>query len=485
MRFPLRNQIFVPFAGLMVLAVVLFTGISAWHAAEVRRNQTAEHMKAVTDALGNASYPLTDDVVRRIGAMIDGEVVVLDDQQNFAASTLATDEDLRRSLAELPTATADASSTYSVRWNSSSYLVTSIQRTTGRRPQTLHVILATDELSDVWKNSLLAPAIAAAVILVLGLLVARLLSSRIATRFDQLSSLFNRLAEGDFSPIKATGRNDELRDLMNSANVLSEQLRTMQDELVTAERLQLLGQLSGGLAHQLKNSVAGARLAIQLHQRRCTSQDPMVQTALAQLALTEEQVLAVVSLKPETESPSEPTTCDLSQMAGDVAALLQSHCSHWKSVLTLDVPNSLSIHLVSPQGLKGALLNLMQNAIEAAGVGGTIGCRLAAGYETITIEICDSGPGFGDQVDRLQGAFRTTKPEGMGLGLTIAQHAVEQEGGALTFHRIDDQTCVQIKLPIKSQPEASELPSMNSEACHSAADNVVSAQSTLGKVTTR
>jgi signal transduction histidine kinase len=220
---------------------------------------------------------------------------------------------------------------------------------------------------------------------------------------------------------------------------------------VTAERLQLLGQLSGGLAHQLRNSIAGARMAIQLHQRRCTADDPMVGTALAQLALTEEQVLAVVSLRPDGSQTSPQTNCepcDLSRMVADVVALLQSHCTHWKSVLSVDVPETLPVSLVSAQGLKGALLNLMQNAIEAAGVDGTIRCELKKDDEKAVIDIRDSGPGFTDDQQMLLTAFRTTKPEGIGLGLTIAQHAVEQEGGSLTFRRIDDQTSVQIRLPL-------------------------------------
>lgn len=458
MRSPFRNQIFLPTAALLVFAVILFTGVSAWHAVEVQRSQTAQHMEAVANALGSATYPLTDDVVRRIGAMVGGDVVVFDADGQIAASTMEPNETLRTALADLPGATETASSPQVLRLETGSYLVSSIQRTHVRRPATLYVILKQNEFPVVWQNSLWPPAVVALVTLLLALLVARLLSGRIARRVDQLSALFSRLAEGDFRPVEPSGRDDELRDLMVSANVLSVQLRSMQQELVTAERLQLLGQLSGGLAHQLKNSIAGARLAIQLHQRRCTTDDPMVNTALAQLALTEEQVLAVVSLKPDSSKASMPQvkeTCDLASMVTDVVALLQPHCTHWKSVITLDMPAALPISVVSAQSLKGALLNLMQNAIEAAGVDGTVSCHLKTNEQNVVIDIRDSGPGFADDQQQLLTAFRTTKPEGIGLGLTIAQHAVDQEGGTMSLRRVGDETSVEICLPLHSDNNGS------------------------------
>lgn len=447
MRSPLRNQIFFPIAALLALAVVLFTGISAWHAAEVRQAQTAQHMEAVANALGSASYPLTDDVVRRIGTMIGGELVVLDDQKEVSASTMESPEALCELLAELPSATGGASSPQVVRFHSNTFLVTSTRRFHARRRATLFVILRQEEFSVVWRNSIFVPLVVATVILILALLLAMLISGRVARRVDKLRELFGRIAEGDFNAVAASGRDDEIRDLMISANVLSDQLRSMQQELLNAQRLQLLGQLSGGLAHQLKNSIAGARLAIQLHQRRCESNDPMIQTALAQLALTEEQVLAVVSLKAEGQSSDKHQVCDITQLMRDVVALLQPHCSHWKSKISLNTPDELLVDLLSPQSLKGGLLNLTQNAIEAAGVGGTIECLAKCDAECVIIEVKDSGPGFALGKDESVAAFRTTKPEGIGLGLTIAQHAVDQEHGSLTIERTNDLTSVSICIP--------------------------------------
>ena len=448
MRRPLRDQIFFPVAALLALAVIVLTGVSAWHAVEVRRSQTAQHLEAIVSALGSASYPLTDDVVRQIGAMIGGEVIVLDDDAGIRASTIERSDAFRTLLTQLPRTTQAASPPQAIRWNDRSYLLASIQRSQVRWPGTLHVLLPQEEFPVVWRRSMAAPAIVAAITLALALAIARVISGRVAKQVHQVKELFGRLAEGDFQPVVTSERDDEIRDLTVSANLLSERLRAMQQELIASQRLQLLGQLSGGLSHQLKNSIAGARLAVQLHQRRCQADDPMLQTALTQLALTEEQVMAVVSLKPDQAEPSDPEPCDLSEMMTEVVALLRPHCSHRNSTITLDVPQRMETALHSPRSLKGALLNLVQNAIEAAGSRGRIECALHANDSHVIIEIRDSGSGFTVDPRQLVEAFCTTKPEGIGLGLTIAAHAVEQEGGLLTFDRARDQTVAQIQLPL-------------------------------------
>src|SRR5439155_9042539 len=93
------------------------------------------------------------------------------------------------------------------------------------------------------------------------------------------------IAAGDFSPMPLPRFNDELRDLSKSVNDMAQRIAQMQDTLRKTEQVGLLGQVSGGLAHQLRNGVTGARLAVQLHARECTGPadaEPL-QVALRQL----------------------------------------------------------------------------------------------------------------------------------------------------------------------------------------------------------
>src|SRR5207244_5832853 len=103
----------------------------------------------------------------------------------------------------------------------------------------------------------------AAVVLVVGV------GQRLGRRIQELERRTRLIAAGDFSPMPLPRRNDELRDLGRSVNEMAQQLAQYQETVKRTERLRLLGQVSGGLAHQLRNGVTGATLALQLPARAC------------------------------------------------------------------------------------------------------------------------------------------------------------------------------------------------------------------------
>src|SRR6202043_1593182 len=116
--------------------------------------------------------------------------------------------------------------------------------------------------------------------------------------------------------------NDELRDLAWSINDMAGQLARFQEAVRKTERLRLLGQVSGGLAHQLRNGVAGARLAVQLHAQDCTAEnDPeSLAVALRQLALVEMHLKKFLDLGKSIALQRRP--CQLDDVLRDTMELL-------------------------------------------------------------------------------------------------------------------------------------------------------------------
>src|SRR5262249_32178202 len=144
----------------------------------------------------------------------------------------------------------------------------------------------------------------------------------------------SRLVQGDFVPVPLPERNDELRDLIGSVNSLGDQLEELRRAIKRSERLSLLGQLSGGLAHQLRNSVTGAKLAIQLHQRRCDNPDAdSLVVALRQLTITESHLQQFLTAG-QASTPRR-AACDLPQLARDVVMLVRPACLHHGVTLEL------------------------------------------------------------------------------------------------------------------------------------------------------
>src|SRR5262249_16234809 len=137
-------------------------------------------------------------------------------------------------------------------------------------PATLYILypeaLWRDALWEAVWPSLILGSLAglASVLLTLGV------AQRLGRRILEGERRTRLIAAGDFSPMPLPRRQDEIRDLVRSINEMAQQLAHFQDAVQRTERLRLLGQVSGGLAHQLRNGITGARLAVQVHARECS-----------------------------------------------------------------------------------------------------------------------------------------------------------------------------------------------------------------------
>ena len=454
MRWPLRNQIFVPFAILLAFSVLAVSFASAWNAAQQSRRQKIAHMHSVAEALGKANFPLNNDIPERIAAMIDGEVVIASPRGEIVASTLPMTK-LPAELEQFADTTIEVNA--EVFLDGRAYLLTVIPRLYVQRPGPMFVLLPQEDLLSLRRDAMLPPAIVGLTTLVLAMGTAMILSRRIGGRVNRLRDLFATLSTGQYQTVAVGRRDDELRDLMMSANELSVRLEGLQAELKKTERLDLLGQLSGGLAHQLRNSITGAKMAVQLHQQDCDSDtNQMLETAMSQLRLTEEQVMAVLSLRDsDGEVSKEREMVVLEDIVESVLKLVKPQCLHWKTDIRTTLSDDDSrVRLRSATSMKGAILNLVLNAIEAAGTGGMLQMTMQRQDDSMTLDIRDNGPGFSTKVGELTDAFQTTKREGIGLGLTIAHHAVQQEGGRLQVSRIDDWTSVAVIIPMDNSADS-------------------------------
>lgn len=445
MRWPLRIQFFIPFALLLTLSVLAVAIAAGWNSINQIREQKLRHSRSVAKGLGDASFPLTQNIAERIAAMVDGEVIAVDSQRRVTATTL-TIQKLPPVLRKLSNQTDPQ--TAAIVLNDVEYVVTVIPRFRSPQPGPLFVLLPQRDLTSLRRDAITQTLVVTATTLFLAMLLAGLLARRVSRRVDGLRGLFAELAKGNYQLLPVGKRNDEVKDLLVSANRLSEQLQALQKRVQTNERLGLLSQLSGGLAHQLKNSITGAKMALQLHQQQCENdKSDLLNTAMCQLKLTEEQVLAVLSLGNPDQALKTSQSVVINDIFTDLIQLLRPQCLHWKTDLHFEGCCKLQhVKMNSVQGFKGAILNLVLNAIEAAGVGGAVKMSIQLDQQSVTIKIKDNGPGFDQCSSNLRNAFQSTKPEGIGLGLTIADHAVRQERGVLLIDRENDWTVVTIIL---------------------------------------
>jgi signal transduction histidine kinase len=274
------------------------------------------------------------------------------------------------------------------------------------------------------------------------------LGARLGRRIHELERQTRRIAAGDFSPMPVPGHNDEIRDLTVSINEMAQRLAQFQETALKTERLRLLGQVGGGLAHQLRNGLAGAKLALQLFLRESDGQVDCsaLDVALRQLTLQESHLQRFLQLG-RAESPRrEPVA--LTEVIEQALALVEPRCRHAGIQLEWCDPGPSPIVQGDGGQLGQVLLNLLGNAIDAAGSDGTVAVRLNVSGGRVVLDVLDTGPGPSPEVAaRLFEPFATGKPEGIGLGLAVARQVIEAHGGRIGWSREGDRTCFRIELP--------------------------------------
>jgi signal transduction histidine kinase len=468
MRWRIRTQILVPLLTLL-LGVVGITTWTAISSANQARLQIETRVRNVAGTLAESHFPLNEPILKQMKGLSGAEFLFVGGDNTRQATFPA--DDLEIPLLD-PVAEGDWQNLRlgpRVTSGGQAYLCSAVRFEQPRRFENSAVLygdlyilypeaLWRDALWDaIWPSLVLGTFVGlASVALAIGV------SERLSRRIQELERRTRLIASGDFSPMPLPGRDDELRDLGRSINEMAERLAQLQQTVQKTERLRLLGQLSGGLAHQLRNGIAGARLAVQLHARASAGKidGEALQVALRQLSLLETNLKRFLAVGQTGEMRREP--CSLTALVNEAQALLRPQCRH----AGIDLRWQMPADDFAVQGDRGQLeqliLNVLGNAVEAAGPGGWVEAMLQGkqeiGARSVVLEVNDSGPGPPPAVaDRLFEAFVTSKPEGVGLGLAVAKQVAEAHGGAIGWRHDADHTCFRIELPLLTR-SATETP---------------------------
>lgn len=175
-------------------------------------------------------------------------------------------------------------------------------------------------------------------------------------------------------------------------------------------------------------------MAVQLHLRRSHDADTeSLQVAIRQLNLTENQIYGLLSLTRDSQQPV--VAGHIHEIMKMIRELLEPQFHHSESSLAIELPAEAMLNqmAVNDYGqIQAALLNLVQNALEASRPGGSVRVIVSILESLIQVDVLDNGPGVADAVrEKIFDPFVTGKPEGVGLGLTLNAQAAESNGGTL------------------------------------------------------
>ncbi len=214
----------------------------------------------------------------------------------------------------------------------------------------------------------------------------------------------------------------------------------VQETLIRLDRFSSFGVLASGLAHEIKNPLAGMRLIAQNLARRM--EDPKDREALERMLRQIDRIDTLIKqffsyVKPRKPHPE---SIPVREVVDDLYPLVKDRLMKHRITFNVDIPETLTIQADRHQ-FEQILLNLMLNAIDAMPNRGTL--TLSArevqrkfprmeGDRWVEIVVQDTGVGMTpEQVEHIFVPFFTTKPSGTGLGLFIVHQLVTRNGGLI------------------------------------------------------
>ena len=266
-------------------------------------------------------------------------------------------------------------------------------------------------------------------------LVALALVWLVATRFSRpivkLTEALRNLAAGDFRIRVLNDRTDEIGLATEAFNRTASQLEQSRDRLVNLTQLASWQVLARKTAHEVKNSLTPIRLTVEEMVARGHEPDRGFLEQAAGIVVDEIESLER-RIRAFSEFSSEPPVCpeplDLHMLVEERIAFLKS--AHPEIRYAVEVAENAPDALADADLVKGILVNLLENAAEAAGEGGQILTRVRPVDGRVAIEVHDSGPGLSELARN--SLFQPTisfKKRGMGLGLSIARKSALLSGG--------------------------------------------------------
>jgi len=263
---------------------------------------------------------------------------------------------------------------------------------------------------------------------------------------------------------------DEKRRLEHEIKRYAEELEMRVDErtaeliethkrLVTQERIAALGRAAAQVAHEVKNPLAGL-LLYSLHLKSKSSNFSESQTYLVDKIVDTikhlnnrvEQILGFAR-------PVNLTLLsgDLNEIVTDVLELLRPQLTANKVEVRLSTSQQPAYAMLDQSSMRGALMNLILNAIEAMREGGTLNVAIDHTEQSLQLEIADTGLGISEEeAKKIFEPFYTTKEQGLGLGMPYAKKIIEQHGGTISLNsRRGKGTTISITLPTAQAEVAS------------------------------
>ena len=258
----------------------------------------------------------------------------------------------------------------------------------------------------------------------------------------ELQQKIAELGGGDLTvSVSFAHRNDEIGDLGRNFNQMVAQLRESREEIERlhrtqmsrAEHLATLGEMATGLAHEIRNPLAGIAGVIEIIGRDLPASSP-ARSVVKDVRQEISRINQIVTDLLQTARPHPPRVrkSDLNVTVEHAVMLGRQQALAKNVEINLRKDPSLPEVEHDSDQIHQVLLNLLLNSLQAIDQRGKIDVTLSRRGSTATVEVTDTGRGIApEHLPNIFRPFYTTKGEGTGLGLSLARRIIEDHQGRI------------------------------------------------------
>ncbi|MBI4685269.1 MAG: PAS domain S-box protein [Nitrospirae bacterium] len=229
------------------------------------------------------------------------------------------------------------------------------------------------------------------------------------------------------------------------------ELNTLREKLVASERMAALGEVAAKVAHEIRNplvSVGGfARILERKLEGNLKDYAGIIAKEVNRLETTLKEILGFVK-----EARLAKEKSDINKLVKDIISLIETEVKD-KGIMLVKELGFTPLIMVDPYRIREALLNILNNALQAVVSSGAITVKTYTFKYSVVIEISDTGPGIDEKdLPFIFNPFYTTKAAGTGLGLSITNRIIEEHKGKIEVEsKIGKGTTFKVFLPLKEE----------------------------------
>ena len=332
-------------------------------------------------------------------------------------------------------------------------------------PDSLSIDLAAplEELAELVRETNERDLLATLSIFMIGLALAWILGSRLVQPVTEVVEGMQKVAAGDMS-VRLSGERDAEFALINGQfNEMVQQLdnaRSLERGLEHRERLQTMGDLAAGVAHDIRNPLSAISMIVgRLGFDYAPTDAKEREEFLGYTKDIKDEIERLNNLVSDFLQLAQPNSqeavpCQVGGILEELQRLLDKEAADQGVSIELDVQEDLAETLWNPVEGKSAFLNVAMNAIQAMqSNGGSLAIQARSDDHWIVVSFKDNGPGIArEDCEQVMLPYVTRRPGGTGLGLAIARRVAERYGGRLELtSQIAVGTEVRFMLPVSTE----------------------------------